>query len=263
MVLFLFAISFAHFSSDHAGRAWSGEVAFHHAGIPLALFVLLQDYRFLLLDTFIRFLVNACLAAAAIAVAVAFGARFEPLRTWNAQPFYGGLAFVGACVLLILFGGVRRRAQAFITRALFLRENVDSIVSKIQELAARQPDEETFLTEAAKAIASYARCDAFDWIESSSSPHDSWVELALPVTFAHGDSHFLRLGTRRGGRLFLSEDLEALQKLVLEVARQVDRLRAIEMQALVTKGELNEPSFSVQYPEYYLRKHPPVRGAGS
>jgi len=63
MVLFLFAISFAHFSSEQAHQAWSKEIALHHAGIPLALFVLLQNYRFLLLDAFLRFVVNATLAA--------------------------------------------------------------------------------------------------------------------------------------------------------------------------------------------------------
>src|SRR5260370_13336204 len=43
MVLFLFAISFVHFESAHDIKAWSGEAAMHHAGIPLAIFVLLQD----------------------------------------------------------------------------------------------------------------------------------------------------------------------------------------------------------------------------
>ena len=42
MVLFLFAISFVHFESAHDIKAWSGEAALHHAGIPLALFVLLD-----------------------------------------------------------------------------------------------------------------------------------------------------------------------------------------------------------------------------
>ena len=48
MALFLLAISFTHFGSDHPRQAWSGEIAFHHAAIPSALLVLLQDYRFLL-----------------------------------------------------------------------------------------------------------------------------------------------------------------------------------------------------------------------
>src|SRR5207237_3534327 len=70
MVLFLFAISFVHFSSAHAHQAWSKEIALHHAGIPLALFVLLQDYHFLLLDAFLRFVVNASLAAAALLISI-------------------------------------------------------------------------------------------------------------------------------------------------------------------------------------------------
>lgn len=54
MSLFLFALSFVHFGERHS-HSWSGELIAHHAGIALALFVLLQDYRFLLLDAFIRF----------------------------------------------------------------------------------------------------------------------------------------------------------------------------------------------------------------
>ena len=58
MALFLFAVSFLHFGEVHGPDAWAHELLLHHAGIPLALVVLLQDYRFLLLDVFIRFLGN-------------------------------------------------------------------------------------------------------------------------------------------------------------------------------------------------------------
>ncbi len=49
-----------------AGRpaCLAGGAAIHHAGVPLALWVLMQDYRFLLLDAFLRFLANILLAAA-------------------------------------------------------------------------------------------------------------------------------------------------------------------------------------------------------
>ena len=62
MSLFLLAISFVHFGGGHAQQVWSRELAFHHAAIPLALLVLLQDYRFVLLDAFLRFLANVLLA---------------------------------------------------------------------------------------------------------------------------------------------------------------------------------------------------------
>src|SRR5271165_714296 len=62
MCLFLIAISFLHLGAGAARQAWSSEIAFHHAGIPLALFVLLQDYRFLMLDAFLRVLGSVGLA---------------------------------------------------------------------------------------------------------------------------------------------------------------------------------------------------------
>ena len=64
MCLLLFSMSFVHFGTGHPLHAWSSEVALHHGGIPLALFILMQDYRFVLLDAFVRFLANAFSAAA-------------------------------------------------------------------------------------------------------------------------------------------------------------------------------------------------------
>ena len=69
MALFLLAASFVHFGRVHRPDAWLHELVFHHAGIPLSLFVLLLDYRFLLLDVFVR-LAGAGLLAAAFAAAL-------------------------------------------------------------------------------------------------------------------------------------------------------------------------------------------------
>src|SRR5262249_8764324 len=71
MLLFLLALSFVHFRSELAAQIWSQELAFHHPAIPLALLVLLQDYRFVLLDAFLRFLANIFLAAILTSAAVA------------------------------------------------------------------------------------------------------------------------------------------------------------------------------------------------
>ena len=113
MVLFLFAISFVHFESAHDIKAWSGEAALHHAGIPLALFVLLQDYRFLLLDAFIRFLVNGLLAAFAVWISFKTEAKLGLVAHAWRDPFYAGLIFTGACLALSAFAYVRVRVQRF------------------------------------------------------------------------------------------------------------------------------------------------------
>ena len=63
MSLFLLAMSFVHLGEGHGEQIWSQELALHHAAIPLALLVLLQDYRFVLLDAFLRVVANGILAA--------------------------------------------------------------------------------------------------------------------------------------------------------------------------------------------------------
>src|SRR6185295_3756765 len=127
MCLFLFAISFVHFGSEHPRQAWSGEIALHHAGLPLALFVLLQDYRFLLLDAFLRFVVNASLTAAAILICIpAIQSRELAQRLQN--PFDAGLLFVLACLLLTVFVYIRNHLQRLLTRVIFLRSNVEEVI---------------------------------------------------------------------------------------------------------------------------------------
>src|SRR6202023_2870426 len=78
MSLFLLAMSFVHFRSGDVTQVWSRELAFHHAAIPLALLILLQDYRFVLLDAFLRFLANVPFAGLFVS-GVAAGWRFHLL----------------------------------------------------------------------------------------------------------------------------------------------------------------------------------------
>src|SRR5207237_3953302 len=97
MCLFLFAMSFVHFGSSHAQQPWSGELAFHHAGIPLALFVLLQDYRFLLLDAYVRFLANALMAASLTLAITPMNTHYTLLEAASGNPYLQGILFVTVC----------------------------------------------------------------------------------------------------------------------------------------------------------------------
>ena len=75
--LTLFTSSFLHFGYQHVSSPWAAEIAWHHIGIPVALIVLLQDYRFLLLDTFIRFLVNSGLAVVYVTAVLLLNQKFQ------------------------------------------------------------------------------------------------------------------------------------------------------------------------------------------
>ena len=54
-----------------------GELALHHAGIPLALFIVLQDYRFLMADVFVRGLAAVSTASLMTILAVIVSDRPE------------------------------------------------------------------------------------------------------------------------------------------------------------------------------------------
>jgi two-component system LytT family sensor kinase len=251
MVLFLFAISFVHFESAHDIKAWSGEAALHHAGIPLALFVLLQDYRFLLLDAFIRFLVNGTLAALAAWIAIKAEAQLGLVALASHDPFYAGIIFTAACLLLSAFAYLRVRAQRLLTHAVFLRSHPERIAARLREIGAGVHSEHEYLVAAAKAIAEFLSSRRVEISLTSSLPERAtaildhtgeslpkWVQASVPLRFSRGDAHLLLLGSRRGGRRYLSEDLETLDRLAAIVTEQVERMRNSEMETLVSQAEL-------------------------
>jgi two-component system, LytTR family, sensor kinase len=259
----LFAMSFVHFGSGHALHAWSSELALHHAGIPLALFVLLQDYRFVLLDAFVRFLANALLAA------ILTFALFRTVFQWimvggqaSGNPLYEALLLLGFCLLLITFALIRGQLQLWLTKVVFRRPDLAKALQEIHSRAALFTDEQEFLrwaadqvgqfmsaravlevTEAALAEALsgedlFFPAPASDIASLRRSSEFAWVEAVVPLRLAHEDVRYLLLGRRRGGRRYLSEDLQSLSRLMAAIVEQVERFRNSEMQRLVSQAEL-------------------------
>jgi two-component sensor histidine kinase len=258
MALFLFAISFAHFGAAHTQLAWSKEAALHHAGLPLALLVLLQDYRFLLMDAFLRFIVNAALAAAALLASIRI-LQSRVLAGHLQHPFDAGVIFVSAGLLLTLFVWVHNRIQRLVTSAIFLRSNVDEALRELQDLSLAAGTEAEYLRLAAETIARFLHAARFDLTERNPTPGrplatpltapvavldsahfavPAWVQAVLPMRFSRGDATYLLLGPRHGGRRYLSEDLGVLARLGSAVAEHVEQLRGVQMQNLMSQAEL-------------------------
>ena len=213
MSLFLLAMSFAHLRSEPATQIWSHELAFHHAAIPLALLVLLTDYRFVLLDAFLRFLANVLLAAI-----FTFGMveiwRIEYPR-WPATPFSEALVLSGICFALIVFAMLRTRVQNLLTRMVFRRPDRDAL---IERLKAPVHDEPAYLAAAASAESGeFMGADASVVDDSrlleldlrrpalvSELPRhhpgleEKRVEAIVPLRLPSGGSHHVLLGRRSG-----------------------------------------------------------------
>ena len=259
----LFAMSFVHLGSGHPSDVWSRELLLHHAGIPLALFVLLQDYRFVLLDAFVRFLANALLAAVAVFLGIRLALRWvavDPRLTGN--PLYETLLLVGFCALLIAFALLRTQAQRWLTKVVFRRADLERRIRDLQSRAPLFREEAEFLAWARGELAEFMSAERVaevsrEQMESALEGRDrlypapasdvprlrhvpgcEWVEAIVPLRLAHSDVRYLLLGRRRGGRRYLSEDLASLGRLAAAMVEQVERFRDTEMRRLVSQAEL-------------------------
>jgi two-component system, LytTR family, sensor kinase len=259
MSLFLLATSFLHFGGTHA-HAWSEEIALHHAGIPIALFVLLQDYRFLLLDAFVRFLASTILAVAMTAGAIGLDQHLHIVKRASTNGFAEGLLIVGACLGLILFSQLRVLVQHWLTHVVFRRPALDREIQRMLAASDRLTTERETLDRSARAIAEFAGAERYELRQVANlssdpgelllpqlvtttgqwglTPEDRWVQAIVPFRFSRGDAGLLLLGRRAGGRRYLSEDLQNLTQLSFVVAGQVERCRSGEMQRLASEAEM-------------------------
>lgn len=256
--LLLFTSSFLHFGYEHVGSPWAAEIAWHHIGIPVALIVLLRDYRFLLLDTFVRFLMNSAVATLYVTSLLLLNQRFRIWIAIGSSMFLAGLALVGLCLSLIVFAYARNVLQVWIGRVIFRRENLELHIRNIVKSASAAQSEDELLSGAAQEVAAHLRTNDFALLERSEIMHDSdnpsvffggqqrahlpaamfWAEAQIPLRFSSGDTLLLLTGPRRGQQRYLSEDLEDMRRLASVIVEQVERFRSEELKRLATQAEL-------------------------
>ena len=258
MCLALFAASFLHFGAGHASEAWSSELIVHHAGIPLALFILLQDYRFVLLDAFVRFLANALLAAILTVLVIEAAFRLVLVESAAREPLHEALLLISVCLFLVFFAWLRNRVQGWLTQVVFRQGSVADLPDRVKD-SPPLAGEEQYLDWAAATIAASVRTKDFAIVGQKELPEAAdlhspipagralppdqrarwnWAEAAIPLRLGPGNSKMLLLGRRQGGQRYLGEDLHALGKTAAEISERAESLRQQEMKRLVTQAEL-------------------------
>ena len=168
MCLLLFAVTFSHFGTGHPPRPWSKELLVHHAGIPVALLILLQDYRFVFLDAFVRFLANVFLAAVLAFAGIRIAIALAP-EDGSSHPLGDTLAVAGLCGLLILFAYLRGIVQRWFTMAVFRRSSIDGAVQELRSKAVEIRNEGAYLKWAAERLAAVAGTQRFEILEYEAS----------------------------------------------------------------------------------------------
>lgn len=250
--LFILATSYVHFQSGHTSDVWVGEAVWHHASIPIALLVLLQDFRFFLLDVFLRFTVSAVWIAFWVWAALSLNASFPlSVRALDSE-FFRALGVTCICLLVYLLARSLGPVQRIFTSVAFRRLPLDALLTSLQSLGGES--EEEVLASAATSVASHYRCR--QWSVQMSGPVgetgpivlDSgsiargdaprWALLGLALRFARGASSIVYLGPRAEGRRFLSADLQDLHRVSNVLAERIERFRNEEVGRLVREAEL-------------------------
>ena len=232
MSLFLLAASFVHFGAEHGPGSWAHELVFHHAGIPLALFVLLQDYRFLLLDVFVRILGAGALAAvfSLLLVGAAYSLGLVPEPSPGAARLAGFVLIAGAA--LLVFPYARDGLERVLNAALFPRGD-----RAVATAGIRSINQEGFWDETAQTLAAFASAKRWTLAgEDDQAP--PWAEIGIPLRAAHEPNRVLWLGPRQGRRRYLSDDVADLKLLAEEAAERFETIQREEQQRLLAHAEL-------------------------
>ena len=256
MALFLLALSFVHFGRDHATGAWLHELVFHHAGIPLALFVMLQDYRFLLLDVFLRLATAGLLAAAFAGVLFWLSSGLQLMVVDEASAVRLAVFVVVSGCIFLTYPSILRVSRNWIGKRLFPRGDIRAAVAEIRALGAT--GEDGFARRAARIIARFVSAERWKLLDDGREPRveeseaasalafnslgpaeRSWAEAVVPLRQADGKHLLLVLGSRRGRSRYLSLDLSDLDRLASEVARRSEDLRREEQDRLMREAELS------------------------
>ncbi len=247
MALFLFSISFVHFGLPHT-HSWPMEMVAHHAGIPLALFVLLQDYRFLLLDAFVRFLSNMTLAGLLV-IGLVSVVDVRGLLAWSsASPFRQGMLICAAAAMLPAFTVLRSACSHLLTRLVFRRRSVDAVLVSLRE-SGGQIDRAATIIGAFFDAGAKSGSETLGDIGRPAAVLDlpatdrerlemAGIEAVIPIHQPGGGVRHILLGRRQGGRRYLSEDFEAMSRMQQEIGDQLERHHEAELQRLVSQAEM-------------------------
>lgn len=252
--LLIFALSALHLSSHSEENSWVVELVAHQSSLPLALVILLQDYRFAFADLFLKraiSLILLTLAALGLYVFVA-----SPLLKFHETHDRNDVQAISLIIILwvttaLIYPLLHKFAVWFVDKILLRRADYEKLHFDIARCAEEKKSVEEVLDAICANLSQALTANSVSWNEvyqSESeksgllptinfSPHNA--QVFVPTT----ESPYFKISLRDfyGGRHLLSDEIEMLEAVALTAARRIDALRVTHERC---EQEIREQEFS-------------------
>jgi two-component system, LytTR family, sensor kinase len=234
--LLVFFVSALHLSGDSEEKYWFVELVAHQSSLPLAIAILMQNYRFAFADLFLKralSLILLTLAAFALYVFVA-----APLLHYHETHDRNDTHAVTLILTLwvataLIYPFLHRLSVWMVDKILLRRVDYKILQGQIAKEIEIHDDAASILNTISKKLGDALTANEASWAESESGDElqitnqefsgENSTEILIPT--AEKPFYKIILGNFVGGRRLLSDEIEMLENIALLAARRIDALR--------------------------------------
>ncbi|HEV7646465.1 MAG TPA: histidine kinase [Pyrinomonadaceae bacterium] len=246
----VFAVSALHLSGGAEERSWLIELVAHQCSLPLALALLLQDFRFAFADLFLKRALSLMLVSlAAFGLYVFIGVPLLSLHEEHArndvQPTGIMLALWVATALA--YPKLHQFAVWLVDKVVLRRANYAVLRSEIAAYIEQTESIEEILDHVCRSLSVALTAHSAIWEEAMEPAENGaavnatafYAEVFIPAVEA--PYYKIILQDFLGGRNLLSDEVEVLESIALISARRIDVLRVTRQRH---EQEMREQEFS-------------------
>jgi signal transduction histidine kinase len=235
--LSVFALSALHLSGQQEEKSWLVELVAHQSSLPLALAILLQDYRFAFADLFLKRALSLLLLAFTAFGLYVFVA--VPLLAWHETHDRND---VQAAVLVIalwmttalVYPALHNFAVWLVDKIILRRVSYEKLQAEILRTIEKRDDVKSVLDEVCDELRSALTAKEANWAEvlqtEANPPAVNFTPHRAEIFVPTVETPFYRINLNEftGGRRLLSDEIEMLAAIAVAAARRIDALRVTE-----------------------------------
>ena len=235
--LSVFAVSALHLSGEQEEKSWLVELVAHQSSLPLALAILLQDYRFAFADLFLKRAFSLLLLALFAFGLYVFAA--VPLLAWHETHDRNDVQAAVVVIALwmttaLVYPSLHKFAVWLVDKIILRRVNYEILQAEISQTLEKSGDSEAVLAEVCDQLKLALTAKSAHWTEmlegETNLPNVNFTARTAEIFVPTVETPFYAITLQgfAGGRRLLSDEIEMLEAISVATARRIDALRVAD-----------------------------------